>query len=91
MQKDRALGKSLLIEFKTPTKKYWAAQSGNDESDQERKIREKFKSRFRGLEVTEELKQAFEAKIRSKNYPNDLEEWLLSQVEALAAELRGEL
>ena len=88
--KDRMFGKPLLIELKTPTKKYWVVESGTDAKEHERKIREKFNTICRGFELTQELKQLAAARIKSKNYPQPIEEWLLSKIDALSDDLGAE-
>lgn len=88
--RQRALGQPLLIEVKTPTKAQWDAHFEKNELDHDQQIREKLKRRFSGLKGTEELKQQMKAEVKKMNLHPDDEEYLMSQVDAIAAELRNE-
>jgi hypothetical protein len=84
------LGKSLLMEVKIPLAKSWDGIVPVESGDPYQQIREKFKSRYGGLKVVEELRQAFHTEVNSQNYSEDVSGWLLSQIDAMAGEIRGE-
>jgi hypothetical protein len=86
----RAIGKGAEFEMKIPTEAVWNKELGGDDNERQRKIREQFMSRFNGFRVTEELKQECYKEVKAKGYPKNVEEWLLSKIDALATELSGE-
>jgi hypothetical protein len=85
----RVIGQGVQFEVKIPTARVWDSAPEGDENERQKQIREKFKSRYDGFRVIEELRQECYADVKARGYPKDLEEWLLSKIDALAAELSG--
>jgi hypothetical protein len=80
-----------VLEVKTPTKQHWDAGCKTDDDDQHaRKIREKFKAMFNGRKVTEDLRKSYKAKVIAGNYPAEVRDWLLDQIDAVVDRLREE-
>jgi hypothetical protein len=85
--KGRSIGKGGEFEMKIPTEAVWNKDLGGDDNERQRKIREQFMSRFNGFRVTEELKQECYSEVKAKSYPKEVEEWLLSKIDAMASQL----
>ena len=84
------IGQGVEFEVKIPTPKVWDDLRAGNDDELQRRIREQFMSRYNGMRVTEELKAECYADVKAKHYPEDMEEWLLSRIDALATELSGE-
>jgi hypothetical protein len=87
--RDKPLGKPLTLEVKLPIRKTWDTEQDTGDDERQKKIRDKFNSKFNGLKAVEELRQKFQAEVKIQKHPQDVEEWLLSQIDALASDLRG--
>ena len=87
--RDRRVGRPHTVEIPILTAEVWDADDTGGEEENVRKIREKFNAEFSGRQVIQQLVAEKFEWVKNQHYPEDIEAWLLNQLEALGEQMRG--